>query len=55
MIRVIQEARRRGHTEIMLSAQLQALEFYRSHGFSAEGKVYEEAGIPPQAMRLRLG
>ncbi|MSQ49758.1 MAG: GNAT family N-acetyltransferase [Betaproteobacteria bacterium] len=49
-----EEARQRGHAEIKLSAQLQAMEFYRAHGYVAEGKVYEEAGILHQAMRKQL-
>ena len=48
------EARKRGHAEVMLSAQLQAAEFYREAGFVAEGKVYEEAGILHQKMRKKL-
>ena len=48
------EARKRGHAEAMLSAQLQAAEFYREAGFVAEGKVYEEAGILHQKMRKKL-
>lgn len=51
---LIEEASRRGHKEVVLSAQLQAAEFYREHGFVAEGKVYEEAGILHQAMRKVL-
>ena len=51
---LIGEARRRGFAEVTLSAQLQAAEFYRAHGFVAEGKVYEEAGILHQAMRRSL-
>lgn len=51
---LVGEARRRGLAEVKLSAQLQAAEFYRSHGFVAEGKVYEEAGILHQAMRRSL-
>jgi len=51
---LIAEAKRRGHKEVVLSAQLQALEFYRVHGFVAEGKVYEEAGILHQQMRKVL-
>ena len=51
---LIEEAGRRGHKEVVLSAQLQALEFYRVHGFVAEGKVYEEAGILHQQMRKVL-
>jgi len=51
---LIEEARRLGHAEVALSAQLQAAEFYRSHGFAAEGKVYEEAGILHQQMRRKI-
>jgi predicted GNAT family N-acyltransferase len=51
---LVEEARRRGLREVKLSAQLQAAEFYRAHGFVAEGKVYEEAGILHQAMRRSL-
>jgi len=51
---LVGEARRRGLAEVKLSAQLQAAEFYRAHGFIAEGKVYEEAGILHQAMRRSL-
>lgn len=47
-------ARRRGDAEVVLSAQTHALEFYRRHGFDAEGEIYEEAGIPHQAMRRSL-
>lgn len=52
---LVAEAARRGHAEVVLSAQLQAAEFYRSHGFVAEGKVYQEAGILHQTMRRVLG
>ncbi|HTP63265.1 MAG TPA: GNAT family N-acetyltransferase [Burkholderiales bacterium] len=48
------EAKKRGHTEVLLSGQLQAAEFYRGFGFVAEGKVYEDAGILHQAMRKKL-
>jgi len=51
---LIGEARKRGNKEVMLSAQLQAAEFYRGAGFAAEGKVYEEAGILHQKMRKAL-
>ena len=51
---LVGEARRRGFAEVRLSAQLQAAEFYRAHGFVAEGKVYEEAGILHQAMHKSL-
>jgi len=52
--RLIDVARERGHAEVGLSAQVHALEFYRAEGFEPQGAVYEEAGIPHQAMRLRL-
>ena len=48
------EARKRGHAEVLLSAQLQAAEFYRNFGFVAEGKVYEDAGILHQKMRKKF-
>jgi len=53
--RLIEAARARGDREVMLSAQVHALGFYRAEGFEPEGAVYEEAGIPHQAMRMRLG
>jgi predicted GNAT family N-acyltransferase len=52
--RLIAAARQRGHAEVALSAQVQALEFYRAEGFEPEGAVYDEADIPHQVMRLRF-
>ena len=52
--RLIDAARHRGHREVALSAQVHAVEFYRAEGFEPDGAVYEEAGIPHQAMRMRL-
>lgn len=51
---LIAEARRKGMCEVVLSAQTHALEFYRKHGFTPQGAVYMEAGIPHQEMRLPL-
>lgn len=51
---LIAEARKRGHSQVVVSAQLQAAEFYRNHGFVAEGKVFEEAGILHQHMHKQL-
>ncbi len=51
---LIAEARRRGRAEVALSAQTHALQFYRRFGFTPEGEVYDDAGIPHQRMRLRL-
>ena len=47
---LIDAAERRGDREIALSAQLHMVEFYRTQGFEPVGDVYEEAGIPHQAM-----
>ncbi|HUQ75750.1 MAG TPA: GNAT family N-acetyltransferase [Burkholderiales bacterium] len=52
---LVEAARRRGDREVLLSAQVHALGFYRAEGFEPEGAVYEEAGIPHQAMRRKLG
>ena len=51
---LIAEARKRGHAEVVVSAQLQAAEFYREQGFEAEGKVFQDAGILHQHMRKKL-
>ena len=51
---LVAEARKRGHASVVVSAQLQAAEFYRAHGFEAHGKVYQEAEILHQEMRKAL-
>ena len=51
---LIGAARGRGDREVVLSAQVQAVGFYLAEGFEREGPVYEEAGIPHQAMRRKL-
>lgn len=52
--RLVEEARRRGMREVVLSAQTHAIGFYRRHGFTEQGDVFEEAGIPHQEMRRAL-
>ena len=52
--RLVRVARERGDREIELFAQTHALEFYRRHGFVERGEIFEEAGIPHQAMRKEL-
>jgi predicted GNAT family N-acyltransferase len=54
LARLIDAARERGDREILLSAQVHAVDFYRRHGFETVGEVYEEAGIPHRAMRYSL-
>ena len=44
----------RGDAQVALSAQTHAVEFYRTHGFVAEGGEYLDAGIPHRAMRRAL-
>jgi predicted GNAT family N-acyltransferase len=47
-------ARRRGFTRVVLSAQLHALGFYQRHGFTAFGPVFMDATIEHQAMEQAL-
>ncbi|HZA95889.1 MAG TPA: GNAT family N-acetyltransferase [Burkholderiaceae bacterium] len=48
------EARRRGHTHAVLSAQTHAAGFYRKHGYCEYGDEYDDAGIPHIDMRCAL-
>ena len=48
------EARRVGHDEVLLGAQVQAVAFYERLGYAAEGPVYDDAGIPHRLMRRRI-
>ena len=51
---LIEEARSQPCLEVELSAQVQALPFYRRFGFEEEGEVFMDANIPHRKMRLRL-
>ena len=48
------EARKRGLKGIKLHAQLSAMEFYKQHGYEADGAVFEEAGMPHLEMKKSL-
>ncbi len=48
------EARRRGHGEVILGAQVRAIAFYERLGYAAEGPVYDDAGIPHRLMRRSI-
>jgi allophanate hydrolase subunit 2/predicted GNAT family N-acyltransferase len=48
------EARRRGFAELHLHAQAPVIPFYEALGYTAEGPLFEEAGIPHCAMRRRV-
>ena len=54
LARLMDEARARGHREVVLSAQVRATAFYRRHGFVEEGAEYMDAGILHQDMRRSL-
>jgi len=43
-------ARELGMQRVQLNAQVQALPFYLSHGFQAEGEEFLDAGIPHRRM-----
>jgi len=51
---LVERAKERGDTQVVLSAQVGAMPFYRAHGFVAQGDEYMEAGIRHQEMILRL-
>jgi predicted GNAT family N-acyltransferase len=51
LVRAIEQAgRERGARELELHAQVQALGFYERLGYTAEGPVYDDAGIPHRTM-----
>jgi predicted GNAT family N-acyltransferase len=52
---LIEAAQARGDAELLLHAQTSAIGFYRRHGFTPVGAVYQEAGIAHQTMVRRLG
>lgn len=51
---LVDEARRRGHLQVILAAQLHARDFYAAQGFVPEGPVFEDAGIDHVNMRRVL-
>ncbi|MER8182555.1 GNAT family N-acetyltransferase [Kitasatospora sp. NPDC094015] len=55
LVRAIERAgRERGAVELELHAQVQALGFYERLGYTAEGPVYQDAGIPHRTMTRAL-
>jgi predicted GNAT family N-acyltransferase len=55
LLRLIDEARTRGHARVLLNAQVDAMPFYARYEFVGRGDVFDEAGIPHRAMELVLG
>jgi len=51
---LVEEAKRRGYTEVQLHAQTHAREFYEKSGFVAFGKEFDDAGIPHIEMKRQL-
>jgi predicted GNAT family N-acyltransferase len=51
---LLERAQDLGWTEVSLHAQVSAIGFYRRHGFTEVGEVYEEAGIPHRTMTRSL-
>lgn len=51
---LIDAARIAHHDEVSLHAQVDAIAFYRKHGFEAVGEPFDEAGIRHQSMRRAL-
>ncbi len=47
-------AKRAGHAVVRLHAQSYAVDFYRQHGFTAQGKEFMEAGIAHRYMTRAL-
>jgi predicted GNAT family N-acyltransferase len=54
LLRLADEAQRRGDARAIVNAQVAAIPFYARHGFVATGDVFEEAGIPHRVMELSL-
>ena len=50
LMALLDEARNRGMSRVLLNAQIQALPFYLRHGFHAEGEEFVEAGIRHRSM-----
>lgn len=50
ILAAMQSAKTRGVQSVRLGAQLHALEFYEKLGFTAQGPVYDDAGIDHRDM-----
>jgi hypothetical protein len=54
LLALMDEARKRGYANVSLSAQLHARPFYAKVGFTAEGALFDDAGIAHQEMKCKL-
>ncbi len=51
---IIQFCQNKNLKEVYLGAQLQAIPFYEKVGFTVEGDIFDDAGIPHRLMRKAL-
>ncbi|NNJ95946.1 MAG: GNAT family N-acetyltransferase [Gammaproteobacteria bacterium] len=51
---VIDRARKQGHHQIFLHAQVKVIGFYQRHGFTVEGDTFMDAGIEHRTMTMDL-
>lgn len=54
MQQLLELARELGYRRVFLDAQVEALDFYRQLGFTAEGEIFMDAGIAHRHMHLDL-
>lgn len=54
LIALMEEARRRGHTAVVLNAQTHAVPFYARHGFTVVSEPFDDAGIAHVTMQRAL-
>jgi predicted GNAT family N-acyltransferase len=52
---LVELARQRGDTLVVLAAQTHAIPFYAAHGFRVYGPVFDDAGIPHRWMDRPTG
>ena len=50
LVHLVELARKRGHSKVLLNAQEHAVPFYSRYGFAPSGPPFMEAGIPHREM-----
>lgn len=51
---IVAYCKNQGLSQAYLGSQIQALDFYHKAGFTAEGDIFDDAGIPHRLMRKTL-
>ncbi len=54
LTRLVEEARKKGFSQVFLHAQTHALNFYKKFGFVSDEEIFCEGGIPHVLARLDL-